>query len=638
MPSYRPVLSAPPFRSGPPRAAPRRFGGLSAVADRWLVAGAIATAAGALWAPPVSLWRGSWWWSAALGIGLGAAGIATRARLLIPAGLLVLAVVAMSAQVAQLSAVTGGEFDGEVHLVGDPRWRSGALVVPFGAEIDGAEHRWEGWARGPAAWRLEDAAMGERWRLSVSAEPAEPADRPFLWPRHLAGTAQIRTAHRLDGGGAPFRIANSLRGLVEASGQSLSQRDAALLAGFVYGDDRGQLPEVVHDFRETSLTHLLAVSGSNVAFVLLLFAPLLAGLPPRTRLVAVAVLLVQFAVLTRGEPSVLRACVLATLAVGAHAVGRRASAARLLALAIIVLLLVDPLLVRSVGFQLSVAATAAIVIGARRIARLLWGPPWLRLALAATLSAQAGVLPVQLAVFGSLPLVSIPANVLAGPVAGPAMVWGLVGGLTGGLAGDAVASVLHLPTKLMMGWVAGVARWGASLGWPQIEAAELTAVAAVAGCCTGLYLMAPRLFGSLAGALRSLSMVAAGVGVWAAASTHRPAPPAGLHLAVQHTDPVVVVVDRPDPARALGQLAAAGIDRIDVLIARSASRAGREAVRALDARHDISQVFAPVGLGGRVPYDAVTAPVAVAGLTVEPTAERLHVSAELASTEWQAVP
>lgn len=638
MPSHRPVLSAPPFRSGPPRAAPRRFGGLSAVADRWLVAGAIATAAGALWAPPVSLWRGSWWWGAALGIGLGAAGIATRARLLIPAGLLVLAAVAMSAQVAQLSAVTGGEFDGEVHLVGDPRWRSGALVVPFGAEIDGARHRWEGWARGPAAWRLEDAAMGERWRLSVSAEPAEPADRPFLWPRHLAGTAQIRTAHRLDGGGAPFRIANSLRGLVEASGQSLSQRDAALLAGFVYGDDRGQLPEVVHDFRETSLTHLLAVSGSNVAFVLLLFAPLLAGLPPRTRLVAVAVLLVQFAVLTRGEPSVLRACVLATLAVGAHAVGRRASAARLLALAIIVLLLVDPLLVRSVGFQLSVAATAAIVIGARRVARLLWGPPWLRLALAATLSAQAGVLPVQLAVFGSLPLVSIPANVLAGPVAGPAMVWGLVGGLTGGLAGDAVASVLHLPTKLMMGWVAGVARWGASLGWPQIEAAELTAVAAVAGCCTGLYVMAPRLFGSLAGALRSLSMVAAGVGVWAAASTHRPAPPAGLHLAVQHTDPVVVVVDRPDPARALGQLAAAGIDRIDVLIARSASRAGREAVRALDARHDISQVFAPVGLGGRVPYDAVTAPVAVAGLTVEPTAERLHVSAELASTEWQAVP
>ena len=638
MPSRWPDSPPPRHRLGPPRAGPRRFGGLSAVADRWLVAGAIATAAGALWAPPASLWMGSWWWGVALGIGLGAAGIASRARVLIPAGLLMLAAAAMGAQLAQLSAVTGGGFEGEVQLVGDPRWRAGALVVPFSVTIDGAEHRWEGWARGPPAWRLEHAAMGERWLLKATAEPTEPAGRPFLWPRHLAGTAEIRTALRLDGGSAPFRVANSLRGLVEASGESLSPRDAALLAGFVYGDDRGQLPEVVHDFRATSLTHLLAVSGSNVAFVLLLFAPLLAGLRPRVRLVAVAMLLIQFAVLTRGEPSVLRACVLATLAVGAHAVGRQASATRLLALAVILLLLVDPLLVRSVGFQLSVAATAAIVIGARRISRLLWGPPWLRLALAATLCAQAGVLPVQIAVFGSLPLVSIPANVLAGPVAGPAMVWGLVGGLVGGLAGDAVASVLHLPTKLMMGWVAGVARWGASLGWPQIEAAELTAAAAVVGCCAGVFALAPHLFGHIAGTLRSLAVVAAGVGVWAVASTHRPAPPAGPHLAVQHTDPVVVVVDRPDPARALGRLHAAGIDRIDVLVARSASRAGREAVRALDARHDVAHVLAPAGLGGRVPHETVTEPVVVAGLTVEPAAERLHVSAELASAGWQAVP
>ncbi|MCY3892554.1 MAG: ComEC/Rec2 family competence protein [Acidimicrobiaceae bacterium] len=611
--------------------APRRFGGLSAVADRWLVAGAIATAAGALSAPPVS-WRGTWWWGAALGIGLGAVGIASRARVLIPAGLVLLAAAAMGAQLSQLSAVTGGDFEGEVQLVGDPRWRSGALVVLFSATIDGAQHRWEGRARGPAAWQLEDAAMGERWRLGVTVEPAEPADRPFLWPRHLAGTAQIRTAYRVDGGSAPFRIANSLRGLVEASGESLSQRDAALLAGFVYGDDRGQLPEVVHDFRATSLTHLLAVSGSNVAFVLLLFAPLLAGLRPWARLVAVAALLVQFAVLTRGEPSVLRACVLAALAVGAHAVGRRASATRLLALAIIVLLLVDPLLVRSVGFQLSVAATAAIVIGARPISRLLWGPPWLRLALAATLSAQAGVLPVQLAVFGSLPLVSIPANVLAGPVAGPAMVWGLVGGVTGGLTGDAVASVLHLPTKLMMGWVAGVARWGASLGWPQIEAAELTAGAAVVGCCVaGGFLL--RNLGAVAG---SAAVVAAGVGVWIVAGSHQQPLPLGPHLAVPRIDPVIVVVDRPDPSRALGQLAAAGIDRIDVLVARSASRSGREAVRAVHARHDIGQVLAPAGLGGRVTYEAVTEPVRVAGLTVEPAAERLHVSTEVASNEWQA--
>ncbi len=633
-PPERPEAPSPPDRLSPPRAAPRRFGGLSAVADGWLVAGAITTAAGALWAPPAELWWGSWWWGAALGGGLGAAGLVSRARVLIPAGLLVLAAAAMGAQLVQLGAATGGNFDGEVLVVGDPRWRSGALVVPFRATLDGSEHRLEGWARGPAAWKLEDAAMGERWRLNVTAEPAEPGERPFLWPRHLVGTAQVHTAHRLDGGAAPFRVANSLRNLVETSGESLSTRDAALLAGFVYGDDRGQLPEVVHDFRATSLTHLLAVSGSNVAFVLLLFAPLLARLRLGARLGAVAVLLAQFAVLTRGEPSVLRACVLATLAVGAHAVGRRASAPRLLALAVIVLLLVDPLLVRSVGFQLSVAATTAIVIGARPLARLLWGPPWLRLALAATLSAQVGVLPVQLAVFGSLPLVSIPANVLAGPVAGPAMVWGLIAGLAGGVSGDAVASMLHLPTKLMMGWVAGVARWGASAGWPQIEAAEVgSALAVVVLCAAGAFVLR-----NLPVASRGLAVAAAAIGIWLVAGTHRPPLPGGSQISVRSSDPVVVVVDRPDPARALGQLAAAGIDRIDVLVARSASRAGREAVRALDARHDIAHVLAPAGLGGNIAYATVTEPVTVAGLTVEPAAKRLAVSVELASDGWRQEP
>ena len=612
-------------RSEPARAAPRRFGGLSAVGDRWLVTGAVAAAAGALWAPSVS-----WWWGAA-SVG---AGLRTRARVLVPAGLLVLGAAAMGQQIVQLSTAVGGDFEGEAVLVGDPRWRSGALVVPFSAVIDGKQFRWEGRARGPAAWTLEDAALGERWLLSATAAPAEPADRAFLWPRHLAGSAQIHTAWRQDGGSAPFRLANSMRGLVEASSDSLSQRDAALLAGFVYGDDRGQLPEVVHDFRATSLTHLLAVSGSNVAFVLLLFAPLLIRLRPLARLGAVGVLLAQFAVLTRGEPSVLRACVLATLAVGAHAVGRRASAPRLLALAVIVLVLVDPLLVRSVGFQLSVAATAAIVIGARPISRLLWGPSWLRLALAATLSAQAGVLPVQLAVFGSLPLVSIPANVLAGPIAGPAMVWGLIGGLAGGVAGDAVASVLHVPTRLMMGWVAGVARWGASLGWPHIEASEVAAAVVVIGLCAAVaYLL--RAWGAVP---RGLAVAVAGLGVWIVAGIHRPALPSGAHLSVQRADLTVVVVDRPDPARALDQLAAAGIDDIDVLVARSASRAGREAVRAMDARHEIANLLAPVGFGGRVPYAAVTEPIAVGGLVVEPAAQRLRVSVEVASNAWQQDP
>ncbi len=601
-------------------APPRRFRLLSAISDRWIVAGSAATAIGALWAPDVP-----WWCGTAVLVG----GAARHTRVLLPVGLLLLAAAAMGQQAHNLSGAVAGSFDGEAVIVADPHWRQGALTMPFSVEIEGREHRWEGWSRGAAAYRLADAAVGERWRISGVAEVAEPRDRPFLWPRHLAGQAQIHSARRLDGGNAPFRLANAVRNLIERSSASLSPRDAALLAGFVYGDDRGQLPEVVHDFRATALTHLLAVSGSNVAFVLLLAAPLLIRLRPAMRVGAVAVLLGQFAVLTRGEPSVLRACVLATLAVGAQSLGRRASSVRLLALAIIVLLLIDPLLVRSVGFQLSVAATAAIVAGTRRIAGLLRGPQWIRLPLAATLAAQVGVLPVQLAVFGSLPLVSVPANVLAGPLAGPAMVWGLVAGRAGGLAGDAVAALLHLPTQMMMGWVAAVARWGAAAGWPQIETSEVATAAIVIVACISTALLARRRFA----AAPTIAVVAAAIGIWIAASGQRAALPSSEHLSVGGIDPTVVVIDRPDAARALDQLATAGINDIDVLIARSASRAGREAVRALHERHSVALVLAPSSLGGLVPYSAVTAPTPVGDLVVDAIGERLHVNPAVSASQ-----
>ena len=95
----------------------------------------------------------------------------------------------------------------------------------------------------------------------------------------------------------------------------------------------------------------------------------------------------------------------------------------------IALLLVDPLLARSVGFWLSVGATAGVTtIGpvARRAAR---GLGLLARRSAITLGAQVGVLLPAVLVFGQVPLVSVPANVLAGPVAGGVMLYGLPAGL-----------------------------------------------------------------------------------------------------------------------------------------------------------------------------------------------------------------
>ena len=127
------------------------------------------------------------------------------------------------------------------------------------------------------------------------------------------------------------RVANGLRRTLERGAVSLPGQERALFTGFVLGDARGQSQATADDFRNAGLTHLLVVSGENVAFVLALAGPLLRLLGLRGRFVAGLLVLVAFGVLVRWEPSVLRAEAMAALALLASTMGRPASGLRLLA-------------------------------------------------------------------------------------------------------------------------------------------------------------------------------------------------------------------------------------------------------------------------------------------------------------------
>jgi hypothetical protein len=82
---------------------------------------------------------------------------------------------------------------------------------------------------------------------------------------------------------------------------------------------------------------------------------------------------------------------------------------------------------------------------------------------AVTISAQVAVAPLLIPMFGPMPLVSLPANVLAEPAAALVMMWGSTGGVIAGLVGDDLASIVHLPTRLGLWWVMTVSRIGASV-------------------------------------------------------------------------------------------------------------------------------------------------------------------------------
>lgn len=219
-------------------------------------------------------------------------------------------------------------------------------------------------------------------------------------------------------------------------------------------------------------------SGQNVAFLLVLVSPFTRRSSLGVRWVVTIGVIAAFAVVTRFEPSVLRASAMAALAVTASWMGRPTGTLRLLALAVAGLVLVDPLLVHSVGFQLSVAASGGIAVLAPVVASHLRGPAWWREALAVTVAAQLGVAPVLVPRFGGMPVVALVANVVAVPVAGLVTTWGLPAGVVAGLGGPAVARVAHLPTHLLIGWVAMVARVAASVPLGELDARHLVAITA----------------------------------------------------------------------------------------------------------------------------------------------------------------
>jgi competence protein ComEC len=293
--------------------------------------------------------------------------------------------------------------------------------------------------------------------------------------RHIATRLAVQGAGPWQPGPIPLRLANGLRRTIDRGAVSLPPESRALFGGFVLGDQRGEPPATRDAFRASGLSHLLVVSGENLAFVLALLAPVLRRLRLGPRFAVGIGFLALFGLLTRWEPSVLRAEAMAGVALLAATLGTPVSTRRLLCLATTGLLLADPLLVGSLGFLLSVAATAGIA----------WlSPPLTRrlpLPVAVTLAAQLGVAPVLVPVFGGFPLATLPANLLALPAAGPVMMWGLAAGIPAGLlssvAGGRIAAVLHLPTRLLIAWVAFVAHRCAGLRIGTVGGAHLAGLA-----------------------------------------------------------------------------------------------------------------------------------------------------------------
>lgn len=399
-----------------------------------------------------------------------------RSRSALALVMILLVVTRCGAQLDSLRRpVALGTVSGRARLVTDPAQRD--FDVQAIVSING--RRYVASMPSAAATQFRSMQVGQTMTLRGTPRPFDGAPIGWVLSNHLVGRFAVESV--ADPAPAPpwYRLANGIRSLITRSGSSMSPDDRALYLGLVVGDDRSQSELQKYRFKASGLSHLLAVSGQNVAFVLAIASPLTRRLGPRRSLFIAIPVLIVFALVTRAEPSVLRAVTMASVALVAVATDRQVQGIRVLSLTVIGLVVIDPLIVHSMAFTLSVSATLGLIVLTQPISSWLRGPPWLTEPLAVTVAAQLATAPVLYTMTDSLPSVATPANLLAVPVSGFVMMAGLTAGLLAGSVRSDVAGVLMWPIELMVRWVDWVARTASRLPLAQLAPLRMLVLAAV---------------------------------------------------------------------------------------------------------------------------------------------------------------
>lgn len=511
--------------------------------------------------------------------------------------------------------------------------------------------------------RIDDAAStgGVRLQLRTEGDPLrggervrfigrleQPSNEPtnlgefdyasYLRSRNVYAISRYPTdVARLGQTDAAWRAAlRSLhRGAVESIGRTLPEPEASLAAGVLVGE-RGTLPaRDVEALRVTGTTHLVVVSGQNIALLLgVAIAALTIVMSRRRAAIATLALLGPYVILVGGDPPVVRAAIMSVGIALASVTGRRTPGWVYLLYAVATMLAIDPRLARDIAFQLSATATAGVIVLAPPLRDAIltrfprtaegWRAALIEAAATAT-GASLAVLPVQVAAFGRLSPWSVPANILVAPLYEATFAVSAIAAAIGWF--EPVATAFGFVARFAPAAFLGLVRLLAQLPGADIPIAApmLVGIAFYALLALGTWLLAQRAEVADAPALApsrnshlglTVALAVTAGGLWIAVLTPQPALASVTVIDVGQGQAILVedggrrvLIDAgpPDGAvlRALPRIGATGA--LDVLVVTHVDADHAGGVREVTRRIGASDVRAARGvtIPGNVPHEEI---------------------------------
>ncbi|MEE2035656.1 ComEC/Rec2 family competence protein [Nocardiopsis sp. CT-R113] len=444
-------------------------------------------ALGALAAPPPAAW--------VFGGAAGCAAVVLFAVSRPPSEAPVLTVVATLVCAATVAAVTGvhvhrvagsaateaARHGREVQFaavaVGDPAARAGTPRPGRAEWVVRSRTTWVRLGAGPRSSRAPVVvlASGEGWEGLLPGQAfrargvfLEVGDDPLT-----AALVLVRgPPEEVSDPGRSQAFAGQVREGLRNASSGLPQPERGLLPALIVGDASLLPHDTAEDFRATGMTHLLTVSGANLAILtgFVLAAARLLRAPPWCAVVGGAVMIWVFVLVCRPEPSVVRAAFMGSVGLLALATGRAQAGLGALSATVVGVLFVSPGLAASFGFALSVLATAGILLLVPAWTRA-WSehmPPPVAEAFAVAVAAHVAVAPVLVMLSGELSWVAVPANVLAAPLVAAVTVTGSAVAALAAVWPGAASAAVHLPA-LGVSWIAAVAGVGARVPYGALS-------------------------------------------------------------------------------------------------------------------------------------------------------------------------
>ena len=236
------------------------------------------------------------------------------------------------------------------------------------------------------------------------------------------------------------RMANNLSNkIIENVDKVFSEKEAGLLKGILIGNKDTLDESIQENFKNSNLSHLLAVSGAHVSYIILGITNIFgkAKISKRISKIITILILLFFILLVGGTPSATRACIMAIYTIVATLVYRKPSSLVNLSLSLIIILMYNPYLIFDIGLQLSYGGIIGIILFADRfikskendsekLNKLKKIIDYIKQMFIVSISANIIILPIMAYNFNTISLTFFISNILAGPILGMVVILGFI--------------------------------------------------------------------------------------------------------------------------------------------------------------------------------------------------------------------